>query len=150
MALRPDKPALTVAPQRAVRDRAQARPRVTNLDQLHPWDNLITWFLTQLAVPSEIGFGYSVNEQRPGDVFLTSADGSWCEASVHSDNGTRQVWEAGPTPLWCAVEDADRLWKELGQPGWDRFGLTATTEGQWIWLDSPDGDHIWPLTSPAR
>jgi hypothetical protein len=48
------------------------------------------------------------------------------------------------------LEDADRLWRELGQPGWDRFGLTATTERQWIWLDSPNGAHTWPLTSPAR
>ncbi|MGB6162744.1 MAG: methyltransferase domain-containing protein [Pseudonocardiaceae bacterium] len=45
-----------------------------------------------------------------------------------------------------AVEDAHHLWHELGQPGWDRFGLTATTKQQWIWLDSPDGGHTWPLT----
>ncbi len=95
------------------------------------------------AVMRDLGLVYGAF-----DVFLTSADGSWCEVSDHTDNRTRQVWEAGPTPLWRAIENANQLWHELGQPGWDRFGLTATIEQQWVWLDSPNGDHIWPLTSP--
>jgi methyltransferase of ATP-grasp peptide maturase system len=150
MALRPNVPATatpTVAGQQVTRDRAQATMRTTDLDQLHPWDNLVTWFIAQLTVPNEIGYGHTVNGSR--DVFLTSADGSWCAVSNHTDNGTRQVWEAGPTPLWNAVEDAHQLWHELGQPGWDRFGLTVATEQQWIWLDSPDGDHTWPLVTPS-
>ena len=40
------------------------------------------------------------------------------------------------------------LWHDLGQAGWGRFGLT-TTEQQWIWLDSPDSDHTWPLVTPS-
>ncbi|MGH3719139.1 MAG: methyltransferase domain-containing protein [Pseudonocardiaceae bacterium] len=148
MALRPTTPA-TIADHQVTRDRAQATPRTTQLNQLRPGDNLLTWFLAQLTVPDEIGYGHTVTEGRPGDVFLTSTDGSWCEVSHHTDNGTRQVWEAGPTPLWRAVEDADHLWHELGRPRWDRFGLTATTEQQWIWLDSPNGDHTWPLTGSA-
>ncbi|HWR48055.1 MAG TPA: hypothetical protein VN327_10660, partial [Pseudonocardiaceae bacterium] len=146
MALRPTAQA-TVTGQQMARDRAQATPRSTDLDQLRPWDNLLTWFLAQLTVPGEIGYGHTVSEEGPGDVFLTSVDGSWCEVSNHTDNGMRQVWEAGPTPLWRAVEEADQLWHDLGQPGWDRFGLTATAEEQRIWLDSPNGDHTWPLTS---
>jgi len=94
------------------------------------------------AVMRDLGLVYGAF-----DVFLTSADGSWCEVSDHTDNRTRQVWEAGPTPLWRAIENANQLWHELGQPGWDRFGLTATIEQQWVWLDSPNGDHTWPLTS---
>jgi len=70
-----------------------------------------------------------------------SSDGSWCEVGEH----TGQVWEAGPTLLWAAVEDAHRRWRDLGEPGWDRFGLTVTPDRQWIWLDAPDGDHSWPL-----
>jgi methyltransferase of ATP-grasp peptide maturase system len=126
-----------------VRDRNRAARRTTDLDQLRPWDNMVAWFLVQLSVPTEIGYGHILEEHtgRPGDVFLTSSDGSWCEVSEH----TGQVWEAGPTPLWAAVEDAHRRWHELGEPGWDRFGLTVTPDRQWVWLDAPDGDHSWPL-----
>lgn len=145
MRLRPNIPETAmsaVADHPVTRDRAQATPRTTDLDQLYPWDNLVVWFLAQLSVPSEIGFGHAANS---GDVFLTSADGSWCEVGNHTDNGTRQMWEAGPTSLWRAVERASELWHELGRPSWDRFGLTATTERQWIWLDSPHGAHTWVL-----
>ena len=38
---------------------------------------------------------------RHTDVFLTSPDGSWCEVSSYTDNGTRQVWQAGPTLVAC-------------------------------------------------
>ncbi len=144
MALRSPSPA-TPAPL-PLRDRNRATPRATDLDQLRPWDNLVAWFLAQLAVPGEIGYGHNVTETGPGDVFLTHADGSWCEVSNHSDGGTRQVWEAGPTRLWRAVEDGYQTWHTLGRPEWDRFGITASAERQWIWLDAPDGPHTWPLT----
>lgn len=61
------------------------------------------------------------------------------------DLGVRQVREAGPTRLWRAVENAHGLWHELGEPGWERFGLTVTRDRQWVWLDSHDSDHTWPL-----
>ncbi len=126
-----------------VRDRNRVARRTTDLDQLRPWDNMVAWFLVQLSVPTEIGYGHILDEHtgRPGDVFLTSSDGSWCEVGEH----TGQVWEAGPTPLWAAVEDAHHRWHELDEPGWDRFGLTVTSDRQWIWLDAPDGDRSWPL-----
>ena len=78
---------------------------------------------------------------RHGPAATRGPDRSWCEVSEH----TGQVWEAGPTPLWAAVEDAHRRWHQLDQPGWDRFGLTVTPDRQWVWLDAPDGDHSWPL-----
>ncbi|MGH4021163.1 MAG: methyltransferase domain-containing protein [Pseudonocardiaceae bacterium] len=150
MALRPrntgpDTPAYPG--ERVSRDRDQAVQRISDLDQLRPWENLVAWFLAQLSVPTELGYGHALDEDtgRPADVFLTGSDGSWCEVSQHTDNGARRVWEAGPTSLWRAVEDAYQMWRELGQPGWDRFGLTVTTEHQWIWLDSPGSDHTWPL-----
>ncbi len=140
-------PLRTVAPSGGgtlpVRDRNRAARRTTDLDQLRPWDNMLAWFLTQLAVPTEIGYGHHIDEHtgRPRDVYLTSPDGSWCEVDEH----TRQVWEAGPTPLWAAVENAHHQWHDLGEPPWDRFGLTVTSDRQWIWLDTPDSDHTWPL-----
>jgi protein-L-isoaspartate(D-aspartate) O-methyltransferase len=31
-----------------------------------------------------------------------------------------------------------RLWLAWGSPGRDRFGMSVTPEGQYVWLDSPD------------
>jgi methyltransferase of ATP-grasp peptide maturase system len=134
-----------------VGERDRAARRTSDLDQLRPWDNLVAWFLAQLSVPTEIGYGHVLDEHtgRPGNVLLTSGDGSWCEVSALTDDGTRQVWEAGPTPLWQAVETAYRLWDKLERPGWDRFGLTATSDRQWIWLDTPDSAHTWTLNPPC-
>ncbi|MBB6036438.1 methyltransferase domain-containing protein [Phytomonospora endophytica] len=39
-------------------------------------------------------------------------------------------------------------WREFvaaGRPDRTRYGLTATTEGGWIWLDEPGSEHRWPL-----
>lgn len=137
----------TPTADRAVRAQHEAASRTTGLGSLRPWENLVAWFLAQLSVPTEIGYGHTVDEHtgRPADVLLTGADGSWCQASERADDGVRQVREAGPTRLWRAVENAHGLWHELGEPGWERFGLTVTRDRQWVWLDSHDSDHTWPL-----
>ncbi len=129
--------------------RTHAARRTSDLEQLRPWDNLVAWFLAQLSVSTEIGL-------RP---HRRRADRTPRQCPSHRRGrllvrgrrahrgGTRQVWEAGPIPLWRAVENAYHLWTTLGRPGWDRFGLTATDDRQWIWLDTPDSDHTWPLRS---
>lgn len=43
----------------------------------------------------------------------------------------------GPTRLWDQVEHAYQRWQEFHQPGWERFGLTVTSEIQTVWLDEP-------------
>ena len=145
MAMRASHAATSARPVH--RDRAHATCRRTDLDQLYPWDNLVAWFLAQLAVPGEIGYAHTVDDDGATGVVLTGADGSWCEVRGQADDsGTKQVWEAGPTRLWRAVEHGYQLWRDLGRPEWDRFGLTVTTERQWIWLDSPRSAHAWPLT----
>jgi len=89
MSLRTGAPA--PAGRTVARDRNRATSRTTELDVLRPWENLIVWFLAHLTVPTEINYGHILDEQsrRPGDVFLTSTDGSWCEVSEHTDQGTR-------------------------------------------------------------
>jgi hypothetical protein len=47
--------------------------------------------------------------------------------------------------VWRIIEDAHTLWNTLGQPSWDRFGITVTENHQQIWLDSPTSAHSWPL-----
>jgi hypothetical protein len=44
----------------------------------------------------------------------------------------------GPHRLWRIIEDTHAQGHRFGQPGWNRFGLTVTPEGQSIWLDTPD------------
>ncbi|MFJ3171227.1 methyltransferase domain-containing protein [Streptomyces roseus] len=37
------------------------------------------------------------------------------------------------------------LWRGEGRPGRERFGVTVSAEGQWSWLDDPQGPYVWPL-----
>ncbi|MCY0958900.1 methyltransferase domain-containing protein [Streptomyces sp. H27-H5] len=37
------------------------------------------------------------------------------------------------------------LWRREGRPARERFGVTLTSEGQWSWLDDPQGPYVWPL-----
>ncbi|MCF6470611.1 hypothetical protein FAF44_19725 [Nonomuraea sp. MG754425] len=62
---------------------------------------------------------------------------SW--AAVTCRPGSRiAVQQAGDRPLWDEVVQAYARWVSLGQPSWRRFGVTVTSGGQVIWLDSPD------------
>ncbi|MGW6784581.1 MULTISPECIES: methyltransferase domain-containing protein [unclassified Streptomyces] len=37
------------------------------------------------------------------------------------------------------------LWRSEGRPGRERFGVSVGPEGQWSWLDDPQGPYVWPL-----
>jgi protein-L-isoaspartate(D-aspartate) O-methyltransferase len=37
------------------------------------------------------------------------------------------------------------LWRSEGRPPRERFGVTVSGEGQWAWLDDPQGPYVWPL-----
>ncbi|MFD0355462.1 methyltransferase domain-containing protein [Streptomyces sp. NPDC127110] len=41
------------------------------------------------------------------------------------------------------------LWRGEGRPARERFGVTVTPEGQWAWLDDPQGPYVWPLGEEA-
>ncbi len=60
-----------------------------------------------------------------------------------------KVMEAGPQPVWEIIEDCHALWRKLGEPSWDRFGLTATPGGQHVWFDTPDSARSWQLPNPS-
>ncbi|MFI9449669.1 methyltransferase domain-containing protein [Amycolatopsis sp. NPDC052450] len=84
-----------------------------------------------------------VTAAREGQsITLIHPDGSWLR---HRQKGSEyEVAEGGPRRLWEIVESAYEEWRELGEPGRDRFGLSLDGEDQVIWLDSPDG-RSWPL-----
>lgn len=65
--------------------------------------------------------------------------GSW--ARLDADLTSPEPWQVrqlGPRRLWDEAEAAYDWWHDQGEPGMDRFGLTATEQRQWLWLDHPD------------
>lgn len=42
------------------------------------------------------------------------------------------------------------LWRCEDRPARERFGVTVTAEGQWSWLDDPQGPYVWPLGESGR
>ncbi|MEY9845406.1 protein-L-isoaspartate O-methyltransferase [Streptacidiphilus sp. BW17] len=63
---------------------------------------------------------------------------SWATADWEKDRTAFEVVQPGPRRLWDEVEAAWRWWDARGRPGFDRFGLTVTREGQQlVWLDHP-------------
>lgn len=73
--------------------------------------------------------------------WMHAEGGSWVEIVGNS------VTQGGPRRLWSSVEQAATEWQHLDRPGRGRYGLTATTTEQHMWLDAPDGEHHWPLRS---
>ncbi|MFJ7248085.1 hypothetical protein ACIQWA_26125 [Kitasatospora sp. NPDC098652] len=69
----------------------------------------------------------------------TTDGGSWAAVDWDGTRGAERytVWQHGPRRLWEEVEGAYRWWLENGRPGPERFGLTVTPDGQWVWLDKP-------------
>jgi hypothetical protein len=86
-------------------------------------------------------------------------DGVYIEragASVKVDlqplgHGIHSVEQRGPYRLWDTIEHALASWEALEHPDAARFGVTAlnTTDIQYVWLDEPNGAHIWPLVHPV-
>ncbi|CAL9578183.1 Protein-L-isoaspartate O-methyltransferase [Streptomyces sp. enrichment culture] len=63
---------------------------------------------------------------------------SWATADYERDRTEFEVHQSGPRKLWDEVEIAYRWWEKQGRPSFERFGLTADSEGERVWLDSPD------------
>lgn len=132
--------------------RADAAPpgMRTNTDVRMAWDSAARALRDPAWVPSH-GQVMDPDTRQPGDAFLAIPDGSWCEISAHPDgSGDRQVWQGGPRKLWNQLEAAHHRWSRLGQPGWERFGLTVTEQSHAVWLDQPDDGHSWQGAAPAQ
>ncbi|MFY9806479.1 MAG: methyltransferase domain-containing protein [Pseudonocardiaceae bacterium] len=127
--------------------RDSAHERTTTLDLTRPWEHTAFWFFAHTALPPGTSFSLrgDGSDQPPRNTVLHAPDGSWCEVREDSDNGLRQVWEAGPHSLWRIIEATHTAWVHHGKPGWERFGVTVTPDRQSIWLDTPNGRRTWPL-----
>lgn len=127
-------------PNRAPKATTSGQQRVTSAPA-QPWHtHHEVWLLACLALPPGLRYGYTLDPatRTPQAASLSAPDGSWCDIELNpGKGGSRQLREAGPTPLWVHVEHADRLWHQHNQPGWQRFGLTITETHQRVWLDEP-------------
>jgi methyltransferase of ATP-grasp peptide maturase system len=144
-------PAFHTKPQaRPLRDRDDAQRRTTTLRPERLWENVPLWFLVHLWEGGRVEHGYAMNPDTggPGPVFFSSQDGSWCELSTASEDGTREVWEGGPRRLWANIEAVMEFWRQLGEPGLSRFGITVRSDDkQVVWLDQPTSENCWSLPS---
>jgi hypothetical protein len=85
-------------------------------------------------------------QRRPTASWIATPDGSWAEvAFATNDAGEHVVAEGGPRRVWQIIEDAHQTWIDLGQPGWDSFGLTVEPDQQTVWFDNVDSDRSWQL-----
>jgi protein-L-isoaspartate O-methyltransferase len=69
--------------------------------------------------------------------FYGLTDRSWAVVVFRDDRETATVHQAGPRRLWDEIEAAYRWWDHHDRPGFQRFGLTVSAEGEDAWLDSP-------------
>ncbi|MEU2058053.1 methyltransferase domain-containing protein [Streptomyces bungoensis] len=69
---------------------------------------------------------------------------SWATADYEKGRTDYEVAQSGPRKLWDEVEKAYRWWEKQGRPGFERFGLTVTVDGETIWLDEP-GNPVPPI-----
>jgi methyltransferase of ATP-grasp peptide maturase system len=138
----------TVLPARSGERASDPAERATAAPPQPWWTHLVVWFLAQFALPAgvRIGMRLDPDTRQPTAGMLSAPDGSWATIELADQDGIRRVTEAGPTPLWAAVEDAFQRWTELGEPDWPRLGVTVTSDQQWAWLDDPAGPHVWPIS----
>jgi hypothetical protein len=82
---------------------------------------------------------------RPA-VFADACDGSRAEVFTTLDpDGGYRVIQSGPRRIWDTVEATSHLYRELGEPGPDRFGVVANRSTEFVWFDDDDSWHRWPL-----
>lgn len=127
-------------------DRSQGEERTTAVDPVKLDGGFR--FLAQFRLPPGTLHTVTVDDGTPTATCLTNCDGSWCSVDrTAEESGQYRLRHTGPRDLWAAVEHAHDEWVTMGAPAWHRFGLTATPTTQRVWLDSPDSEHAWNLTT---
>ncbi|WP_405016592.1 protein-L-isoaspartate(D-aspartate) O-methyltransferase [Kitasatospora sp. NBC_00070] len=62
---------------------------------------------------------------------------SWATVDWEPDQEDYEVVQSGPRRLWDQLSTAYEWWMGSRRPGFERFGLTVTADGQSAWLDRP-------------
>ncbi|GAA4692440.1 methyltransferase domain-containing protein [Streptomyces youssoufiensis] len=66
-----------------------------------------------------------------------TAVSSWATVDFEKGRSDFEVVQSGPRKLWSEVEEAYRWWEAAGRPGFQRFGLTVSTDSETVWIDDP-------------
>ncbi len=103
------------------------RPAILN-------DPAFLW-AAQLALPGTTRLRLWA-EGVTGQWFL-HPDGSWAVLEWR-ENGTTRGYQGGPRAVWSDLEAVASKWLADDRPGLDRYGLTATTKTNVVWLDEPN------------
>lgn len=100
--------------------------------QLHLPGLRITYVPDETGAPSGV-LAYTAHALA--EVGFAPADGTW------------NVIQRGRQRPWDTIEAALRTFRQLGEPGIERLGVTALDDPdrQYVWLDEPEGRFAWPL-----
>lgn len=98
-------------------------------------------FLLQQREPAIQGV-WRVDRDGAELLCVQARDGAWAEIDVIPQHGHHAVAQGGPRRIWDRIEPAATLWRRLGQPCADRFGLTVTAGHQRLWLDTPESHGL--------
>jgi hypothetical protein len=73
-----------------------------------------------------------------------STAGSWFTAGLHPDgDGMFPLAQGGSQRLWDTAESCYAVWRRLGEPNVEQFGVTAYHDAalQYVWFDHPDSHY---------
>ncbi|MBV9012861.1 MAG: ATP-grasp peptide maturase system methyltransferase [Pseudonocardiales bacterium] len=140
----PDRPS-TPPPRPTLADDGVETASRLSPHLLHPIGYSGPWgFVVQTVLPGlRVRRIYLLDDDLATE--LSTPDGSWAAVGHTPQNGSYRTIQGGPRRLWDLLETTHQRWRELGEPGWERFGLTVTPHQQQIWLDTPDGEQHWSL-----
>lgn len=115
---------------------------VTDLHPYEPVGDFDASFAIGLRVPGMkdlLVFDDGIDGDPKFTVYLMDpGSGSWASWRVApASGGEYQVRQHGPRLLLDELAAAYRWWEAAGRPEHSRFGLTVTTAGQDVWLDTP-------------
>ncbi|MCG8914369.1 methyltransferase domain-containing protein [Actinokineospora sp. PR83] len=122
-----------------------ARTTTRSSDLLDLVDDESFRFLLQLQCP---GLRTFIRNTAPGSgpaVVATASDGARAEVFAEAGDSVLRVSQGGPRRLWDTVEATGRLWRELGRPAADRFGVVVNASVRFVWFDDDSGWYRWPL-----
>lgn len=118
-------------------DTSRGDERLSQLAPTHvSWEAAYAAFSVGLLAP---GIDY---HRAAGDAGRTctvwDSDGSWAVIDEAPTEDGWRVRESGPRKLWQIIEHVHKRWLEWDEPSPDRFGVSVTNAGAFVWLDSAE------------